>query len=134
MTQDRHNEDALQDVLRAHAPAAPVDDVDWAALHTRITTDAAPLLRRRPATWWQVLGNRSTDMRRTAAAAAIVILVGAAALMPGRPGSVAAQPEFRTIEEELAASVPYASVPLLANGADNSDVIDALLLYDGEEW
>lgn len=131
---ERQDDTALRQVLRTHAPAPPIDDVDWSALHARITRDAAPLLRRRPVTWWQLLGSPSADMRRIVAAAAIAVLVGAGALMPDRPAPLTGPPEFRTIEEELAASVPYASVPLLAGDADNSDVIDALLLYDGEEW
>jgi hypothetical protein len=134
MTYDRHGDAQVEDLLRAFAPPVPEDEVDWSALHTRITADAAPLLRRRPAVWWHVLGSRSANMRRTAAAAAIAVLAAAGVLMPERPPTVAFQPEFRTIEEELAASVPYASVPLLAGGADDSDVIDALLFYDGEEW
>ncbi|HEX2167675.1 MAG TPA: hypothetical protein VHG09_10630, partial [Longimicrobiales bacterium] len=128
----RHDESPVEDQLRALAPTPPVDEVDWIALHTRITADAAPLLRRRPATWWHVLGSRSADMRRTAAAAVIAVIVAAGLLMPDRPAPVALEPELHTIEEELAASVPYASVPLLASGAEDSDVIDALLLYDAE--
>lgn len=134
MTHDRQDDASMQDLLRAHAPLPPVDEVDWPALHGRITDRATPLLRRPPATWWQVLGNRSTHMRHAAAAAGLAVLVGAGVLMPERPAPLVVQPEFRTIEEELAASVPYASVPLLASNADDSDVIDALLLYDGEEW
>ena len=134
MTPDRH-ESPLEDQLRTLTPAPPADEVDWAALHARIATSAAPLLlRRRPATWWHVLAGRSAEVRRTAAGVAIAVLVAAGVLMPERPAPVALQSEFRTIEEELAASVPYASVPLLASGADDSDVLDALLLYDGEGW
>ena len=136
MTEHDGNDDtALRHLLRAHTPAPPVDEVDWSALHARTTADAAPLLRRRTVTWWQLLGSRSSHASRTAAAAAaVVVLIAAGALMPDRPAALAHQAEFRTVEEELARGLPYASVPLLATEADNGDVIDALLLYDGEEW
>jgi hypothetical protein len=131
-----HADDAsLEALLRASSPAPPFDDVDWAALHARTTAGAAPLLRRRSATWWQLLGRRSSrGLRNIAAAAAVTALLATGSLMPERPSAVSYPAEFRTIEEELALSLSYASVPLLAADADNGDVIDALLLYDREEW
>lgn len=125
---------SLPALLRAHVPAPPFEDVDWAALHARTTAAAAPLLRRRPRTWWHVLGSGSHGWRTATAAAAIAVLVATGVIMPERPSLDDDQTEFRTIEEELALGVPYASVPLLAAEADNGAVIDALLLYDREDW
>ena len=129
-----HDDPSLRNLLRAHTPAPPLDEVDWSALHVRTTARAAPLLRRRAATWWQILGSRSSHPLRAAAAAAIVLLVAAGMLMPERPATASHETDFRTVEEELALGLPYGSVPLLAAQADNGDVIDALLLYDGEQW
>lgn len=130
-----HDDIAWKALLRANTAAPPVDDVDWPALHTRITTGAGPLLRRTATTWWQLLGGRSFSKgHTTAAAAAVITLIVAGALMPDRPAAHAGTGEFPFIEEELAASLAYASVPLLAADADNDDVLDALLFYDGEEW
>lgn len=130
-----HDDASLRTLLRASAPAPPLDDVDWAALHARTTACAAPLLRRRSGTWWQVLGRSpSHGLRAAAFAASIALVLTTSVMMTERPFTVAYETEFRTIEEELALSVPYASVPLLAAGADNGTIIDALLLYDQEEW
>ena len=115
-------------------PDGEAAGVDWAALHARATARAVPLLRRRTVTWWQILGARSQHTRNTLAAAAVVLLLLTGVLMPERPAAGTVQPAYRTIEEELALSVPYSSVPLLAGDADNGAVIDALLLYDREEW
>lgn len=136
MTEQHSYEDtALREVMRTHAPEPPLDDVDWAALHARTTDAAAPLLRRRTGTWWQLLGSASSRNQRVAAAAAgMALLLATGVAMPDRPAPALAQAEFRTIEEELAFNLPYASVPLLAADASNGDVIDALLLYDREEW
>src|SRR5690606_4004137 len=41
---DRHDDPAIETLLRTHAPAPPIDDVDWNALHARITRGATPLL------------------------------------------------------------------------------------------
>lgn len=132
---DEYDDTALQHLLRAHTPAPPFDEVDWSALHARTTAGAAPLLRRRTVTWWQILGSRSSyPLRTAAAAAAVAVLIAAGVLMPDRPSALAYEAEFRTVEEELALGLPYSSVPLLAAEADNAEVIDALLLYDGEEW
>lgn len=132
---DEYDDAELKHLLRTHTPAPPIDEVDWSALHARTTAGAAPLLRRRSTTWWQLLGSRSSYAARTAAAAAAVaVLIATGVLMPDRPSAAAYQAEFRTVEEELALGLPYSSVPLLATEADNGDVIDALLLYDGEEW
>lgn len=133
MTNDDLPDDPqLRALLRTHAAEPPVDSIDWNALHTRTTASAAALLRRRTQSWWRVLGSNSALAARMAAAAAAAV-VATAMLMPERPatGDVA---EFRTIEEELTGAVPYASVPLLAQDAGNGAVIDALLLYDEEEW
>ncbi|HSK17496.1 MAG TPA: hypothetical protein VK912_00040 [Longimicrobiales bacterium] len=133
MSEHTHDE-SLRELLRANAPAPPFDDVDWAALHARTTARAGPLLRRRTITWWQVLGARSPHVRNAIAAAAIVVLLLTGVVMPERPAPDTAQAGYHTIEEELALSIPYSSVPLLASDADNGAVIDALLLYDREEW
>ena len=133
MSEHTHDE-SLRELMRAHVPAPPFDDVDWAALHVRTTARAAPLLRRRTVTWWQVLGARSPHARNAIAAAAVVVLLLTGVLMPERPAQDTAQAGYRTIEEELALSIPYSSVPLLASDADNGAVIDALLLYDREDW
>jgi hypothetical protein len=133
--QNAHDDASLKALLHAISPAPPMEDVDWDALHARTTARATPLLRRRAGTWWQILGTRSSHgVRNAAAAASIAILLATGFLMPERPAPGSSQTELRTIEEELALSLPYASVPLLAADADNADVIDALLLYDGEEW
>ena len=130
-----HDDASLKALLRTSAPAPPFDDVDWAALHARTTACAAPLLRRRSGTWWQVLGRSpSHSLRAAALTAAIALVLLTSVMMTERPSTAAYETEFRTIEEELALSVPYASVPLLAAGADNGTIIDALLLYDQEEW
>jgi hypothetical protein len=134
MKPDDANDETLRALLRASVPAPPVDDVDWTALHARTVTDAAPVLRRRGRSWWQVLAGTSDGARYLAAAASLALVITAAALMPERPSTAARTYELRTIEEELALGVPYSSVPLLAADADNSTVIDALLLFDGEEW
>lgn len=133
MREHTHDE-SLRELLRANAPAPPFDDVDWAALHARTTARARPLLRHRTITWWQVLGARSTHVRNAVAAAAIIVLLLTGVLMPERPAPATTQAGYHTIEEELALSIPYSSVPLLASDADNGAVIDALLLYDREEW
>lgn len=133
MSEHTHDE-SLRELLRANAPAPPFDEVDWGALHARTTARAVPLLRRRTVTWWQVLGPRSPHVRNAVAAAAVVVLLLTGVLMPERPAPDSAQAAYRTIEEELALSIPYSSVPLLAGDADNGTVIDALLLYDREEW
>ncbi|MBR9991072.1 MAG: hypothetical protein KFH98_15025 [Gemmatimonadetes bacterium] len=136
MTGQHSDEDtAMRELLRAHAPEPPLLGVDWAALHARTTAAAAPLLRRRTGTWWQLLGSAASRNQRVAAAAACIsLLLATGVAMPDRPAPAVAQTEFRTIEEELAFNLPYASVPLLAADASNGDVIDALLLYDREEW
>ena len=127
-------DEMLRAQLRAQAPAPPFDDVDWAALHTRTTARAVPLLRRRSLTWWQVLGARSSHVRSAVAAAAIIVLLLTGLLMPERPAPATVESGYHTIEEELALSIPYSSVPLLASDAESGAVIDALLLYDREEW
>ena len=133
MSEHTHDE-PLRDLLRANAPPPPFHDVDWAALHARTTARARPLLRRRTITWWQVIGARSPHVRTAVAAAAAVVLLLTGVLMPERPAPQTAGAGYHTIEEELALSIPYSSVPLLAGDADNGAVIDALLLYDREEW
>ena len=134
MTHDDAPEDVkLGALLRDTAAVPPLDDVDWAALHARTTAGATALLNRRRRSWWQVLGSDSVFSGRLAAAAAAAVLVTGTVLMPQRPGATATA-EFRTIEEELALSVPYVSVPLLAEDAGSGAVIDALLLYDQEAW
>jgi hypothetical protein len=135
MTDHNQHDDAdLRAFMRSNTPEPPSERVDWAALHARTTAAAAPLLRRRSATWWQLLGTRPPlGVRAAALAASIALLLATGVAMPDRPAAVA-QAEFRTIEEELAMSLPYASVPLLAADASSDDVIDALLLFDREEW
>jgi hypothetical protein len=133
MTHDTHDDTPLREMLRAATDAPPLADVDWDALHARTLGSAALLLRRRTRTWWQILGDGTLPSGRLAAAATIALVVIGGLLMPQRDGQAAAA-EFRTIEEELAHSIPYGSVPLLAADADNGAVIDALLLYDEETW
>ena len=132
---NEHDDSAWQALLRANSTPPPSDDVDWTAFHARITAGAAPLLRRRTTTWWLLLGSRTTRVARGAAvAAAFAIVILSTIVMPERPAVYGGATEFRTIEEELTGTLPYASVPLLADGADRTEVLDALLFYDGEEW
>lgn len=131
---NEHDDSAWAALLRANSAPPPIDDVDWSAFHARIAADAAPLLRRRTTTWWLLLGGGSTRMARAGAAvAAVAIAIVGALAMPQRPAGLAADSEFRTIEEVLTDGLPYTSVPLLAADADRSDVLDALLFYDREE-
>ena len=131
---NEHDDSAWKALLRANSNPPPIDDVDWTAFHARITAGAASLLRRRPTTWWLLLGDRSTRvMRGAAVAAAFAIVILSTIAMPERPAVYGGGTEFRTIEEELVGTLPYASVPLLAADADRGDVLDALLFFDGEE-
>lgn len=130
---ETHTDPELAALLRRHAAAPPLDAVDWDALHARTTASAAALLHRRRQSWWHVLGSHSLASSGLAAAAAAVVLAVGSILMPQRPAAGGAT-EFRTIEEELALAVPYSSVPLLAQDDGSGAVIDALLLYDEEEW
>lgn len=137
MTEHEGYSDAeWQTLLRANTAEPPVDRVDWQSLHTRITNDAAPVLRRRVGTWWQLLGSRAThEFRNAAAVAAMAVLLLSWAFMPDRPATAqdTAVVQVPTIEEELTASLAYSSVPLLAADADRGDVLDALLFYDGDD-
>lgn len=124
---------AWQSLLRRNTPSPPMDEVEWDALHARITDRAAPLIGRRSPSWWQLLSDSVPYRPRVLAAAAVVTLAIAGVLMPERPVSPAATLEFRTIEEELAGDLINGPVPMLAAGASGDDVLDFLLFYDMEE-
>lgn len=130
---NEHDDSTWKELLRANSTPPPIDDVDWTAFHARITAGAAPLLHRRTITWWLLLGGESTRVVRAAVAAAFAIVILSTIAMPQRPAVHRGGTEFRTIEEQLAGTLPYSSVQLLAAGADRADVLDALLFYDGEE-
>ena len=131
---NEHDDNAWKALLRDNSTPPPIDEVDWTAFHARITAGAASLLRRRTTTWWLLLGGGSTRVVRGAAvAAAFAIVILSTIAMPERPAVYGSGTEFRTIEEELAGTLPYAAVTLLADDADRADVLDALLFYDEEE-
>lgn len=126
MSENEARDARLRNLLRSALPSPPIDEVDWAALHGRITTSARRV-RRAPA-WWQMLATWSARGIPAAAAAAI-----AAALMLGtvlRPAPIDSV-AFTVIEEELATDLA-GSLPVLIAGADE-DVLDALLFHDMEE-
>lgn len=113
-------------LLRANTPEPPYDDVDWSALHARITTRTRPLVQRAPASWWQhVAGWSLRGVPAAAAAAALVLLVVSDVVRP--PSAAIA--DFHTIEEELAAAMPDEGMPFLDEGGD---MTDALLFYGTE--
>jgi hypothetical protein len=125
---DPHADAALKAWLGAAAPEPPVDDVDWQALHARITDRAVPLLRRQRGAWWQLVAGwspRSIPAAATAAAALLLVLA-TGVVPPARP---IAAVTVLTLEEELAAE----SAALLAAGDDADAVLDALLFYDMED-
>jgi negative regulator of sigma E activity len=127
-----HTDDAaLRSLLKRHARKPPADDVDWSALHARITTTAAPQFRRRPqVVWWQQVAGWSPRgiPLAAAAAAALAIVLGTGIVGTGATGQDSSA-SFLTLEEELAAG----SVVFLAASDDVDAVIDALLFYDMEE-
>jgi hypothetical protein len=127
MMERNDHDEAWQQLLRHNVPAPPIDEVDWRQLRDAVTTRAAPLLRRRATTWWQVLGAPSAAVRTLAAAAVLALVLGAGLLMPERPA--ASDAGFRTLEEELAGST---SSLLLAG--DRDAALTALLLADQEAW
>jgi hypothetical protein len=128
---DLHEDDALKAALRAHTPAPPFDEVDWNELHALITAGAAPLARRRSATWWRLLAGWSPrGVPVAAAAAALVVLLLGGVVRPAPP-ELTAYDGYRIIEEELADALLEDAVPLFGSGSDA--VVDALLFQEVDE-
>lgn len=130
----------LAAALRAALPAVPVDDVNWPALHARISAAAEPLLAQsRPSAsvrlhrgLWQPLAGWSPFGIPLAAAASVSLLLVSGVLRPDLPG-IEAGSAFVTIEEELVNGLSAGARPLLA-GADTDAMLDVALFYDGEDW
>jgi negative regulator of sigma E activity len=144
---DDSRDDALRKALRAAVPEPPLDDVDWDALHARITAAAQPHVRgARPrqrqapvggaaAPWWTPLAGWSARGIPLAAAATVLLVIGAG-VIGTRPQTAQAPAEdvaFRTLEEELVSGVSAGSRPLLA-GVEAESMLDAALFYEGEDW
>jgi hypothetical protein len=158
---DNRDVDALQhDTLRhddplrhalGQAPQPPADEVDWMALHARISSAAQPALRelastrstaalrRRGATdtdsqrsIWQPLAGWSPFGIPIAAAATVLLMIGAA-VIGTEPALSTEALTFRTIEEEFVTGLGGSAAPLIA-GIGTDDMLDAVLFYDAEDW
>lgn len=151
-----HADDPLRRALHAAAPPPPVNDVDWMALHARITAAARPTLDAVAAgrsldvvnvdaaaatsaagktggSVWLPLAGWSPLGIPMAAAAAVLLVLGATLLADApAPRVSAVASSFRTIEEEFASGLDYGVGAMLAGGTD--DVLDAVLFLDGEDW
>jgi hypothetical protein len=132
---DDTRDDDLADALRAAVPQPPMEEVDWATLHARITAAARPSATSSAPVWWLPLANWSPRGIPMAAAATVVLMLGAGALgTAGRDGSEPTGAiSFRTVEEELVNGLTIGSRPLLA-GLETDAMLDAALFYDGEDW
>ena len=120
------HDDRLRSIMRAALPEPPIDEVDWTALHGRITARARRA--RRAPVWWQTLATWSARGIPAAAAAAVVAALMLGTVLRPEPVDTVA---FMVIVEELATDLA-GSLPVLVDGADE-DVLDALLFYDVEE-
>jgi hypothetical protein len=129
-------DEALGAALRASAPPPPIDDVDWTALHARITAAAPGFRHGRQATpvrgWWQPLAGWSPRGIPLAAAASLLLMLAAAALTGG-PAAENGPVGFRTVEEELADGLSAGARSLFADGGSEA-VLDVALFSDGEDW
>ena len=138
MTRENRHEDSwdpvLSAALRASVRTPPVDDVDWAALQTRVERSAQPLLAR-SRSWrlMQLLGRWSWPggIMAGSAAAVLALLLGVSAALSGGEDSLN---EFRTVEEELAQAAPAGARPLLVASGESAAMLDAVLFYEAEEW
>lgn len=125
---DRHGHDReWKALLHAATPEPPFDHVDWAALHARVTSRAAPILKRTHASWWQHVAGWSVRGIPAAAAAAVLVMfvIGDVVRPPAANGTA----DFHTIEEALASALPDEGVSVLL---ESGDVADALLFYGVE--
>jgi hypothetical protein len=134
---DDSRDETLARALQDAAPRPPIDDVDWMALHARITGAAQPQLAQPAASpWWQPIARWSPRGIPLAAAATVLLMIGAGLI--GRsslttPSLAAADAGFVMVEEELVNGVPVSARPLLA-GVEAHGMIDAALFYDREDW
>lgn len=131
-------DDALGAALRSAAPAPPIDAVDFAALHARISAAAAPTLarqhRRAPArAWWQPLAGWSAAGIPLAAAASVLLVLAAGGLQREAGPAAGAMVAFRTLEEELAEGLSTDARQLFAEVGSEA-VLDVALFSDGEDW
>lgn len=141
---DDSRDEELARVLRDATPEPPMHEVDWAALHARITAAAQSSLQPavqpstgaqpRVSTVWQPLSAWSRRGIPLAAAASTLLVIGAAWLglaeqaQPQQAGA-----EFVMVEEQLAGGAGFGAGSLFA-GLDADEMIDVALFGDGEEW
>jgi hypothetical protein len=135
---DDRRDDELARALADALPTPPADDVDWSALHARITVQARPLLQRAPAvakSWWQPMAHWSRAGIPLAAAASVLLVLGTARIGAGPTDTAGADtaPGFVMIEEALVDGVAGEARPLLA-GIEAADMVDVALFYEGEDW